>query len=70
MRVSCARRRQRYVVVVTGGVSAIVVEPEVSEPMVPSTPVEGCGGASPVAPADGVSVRVWGALPMSGGAFW
>lgn len=36
----------------------------------PSTPVEGWGGAWPVAPADGVSVRVSGGRLTSGGAFW
>jgi len=57
-------------VVVAGGVSAIVVVPDVSLPIVPSTPVDGCGVTSPVAPADGVSVRVCGGLETSGGAFW
>lgn len=36
----------------------------------PSTPSDGCGGASPVAPLEGVSVLVAGGLVTSGGAFW
>jgi hypothetical protein len=39
-------------------------------PAVPSTPVEGCGGAWPVAPTLGVSVRVAGGSVTFGGAFW
>jgi hypothetical protein len=65
-------------VVVAGGVSAMVVVVGVVPvgdwssygPEVPSTPVDGCGGAWPVAAAEGVSLRVCGGFETSGGAFW
>ncbi len=60
-----------YVVVVVGGVSGIVVVPVpvVTPGFGPSLPVDGCGGAWPVAPVAGASVFVSGGLVTSGGAF-
>lgn len=53
------------VVVVTGGVSGIVVCGAV-----PSWPVDGSGAGCPIPCCEGVWVLLCGALVMSGGAFW
>ena len=58
-------------VVVVGGVSGIVVVlvPVDNPGFGPSLPVDGCGGASPLAPAEGVALSVAGGFVTSGGAF-
>lgn len=70
-----------YVVVVTGGVFSTLVDDVAVVPVaggvcssygpaVPSTPVDGCGGAWPMPCAAGVSVFDCGGWVMAGGAFW
>lgn len=70
-----ARILWRYVEV--GGVSGnVVVEGVVGGvtgsygPAVPSTPVVGCGGASPPPCSAGTAVALCGGLETSGGWFW
>ena len=65
-------------VFVTGGVSLTVVDvvPEAGGvtgsygAAVPSTPVDGCGGAWPMPWPAGVSAFDFGGSVMFGGAFW
>jgi len=68
--------RQLYVVVVAGGVSGIVVVVGCAGGVTgaaigfgPSPPVEGSGGAWPVAPVAGASLFDCGGCIISGGAF-
>ena len=69
----------RQVVVVTGGVSAIVVEPVPCAggetgasrgTSFPSAPLDGSGAACGMPCAVGVSLFVCGGWVMAGGAFW
>lgn len=65
-------------VVVTGGVfSTAVLDAVDVVPVtgsygadVPSTPLDGCGGAWPMPCALGVWLCVWGGWVIAGGAFW